>query len=767
MHRLISVPLGGVRRALQAVFTGRPRLTAAAVLLVALVGWSAAAGLAWFTWDLTMNLPGAEALRGLGEMAQSTTIYDRERRPVFTVFKEQRIEVPLEAMSPLLVKAVIAIEDQRFYEHRGIDVIRVGGAALANLRSGRRAQGGSTITQQLARQSFLTRDKTVRRKLKEMLLAARIENAYSKAQILELYLNKVYFGDGFYGVEAASRGYFSRHARDLSLEQAALLAGLIQSPSAYAPTGNKERALARRATVLQAMRDSGAIPAAEYAQANDTDVVLVNGLQRDEAFGLYFKEAVRRELVERFGWERVSEGGLRVYTTIDSKLQERAEGLLEAALERIERRPRYPHPSRKKVMETGEGEYLQGAAAVLDAGTGEVLVMIGGRNFAESRFNRVLQAKRQPGSAFKPIVYAAAIEEGWSPARVLSNLNDPILTPSGAWMPEDEHSSTLTMTVRSALRTSSNRAAARMVRELGLPKTMAMVERLDLGPLPAVPSIALGSGEVTLGALTAAYGAFANKGILRKPYLVRRVEASDGEVLYENEPVERRVMQESTAFLMASMLQDVINAGTGNRARGLGFSLPAAGKTGTTNDYMDAWFVGFTPRTVAGVWVGFDQPKTITPDGYAGELAVPAWAELMKAATAGHKPQWLDRPSDIVGANVCRMSGKLAAEGCSSVEVTNDLGEIEFKSMAYTEYFRRGTAPTDYCTLHMPVEARTVPETMVIPGRTPDRSDVVTTREQPKKRGFWSRLFGRGDDDDKKEAERKKREAKTDPKRPQ
>ncbi len=743
VRRLLTDCLAPARRFLQAAFAGRPRLLAAAVLVVAASGWGLAAVTAWLTWDLTMDLPGRAALRELGQMAQSTTIYDRQRRPVFTIFKEQRIEVPLSAMSPRLIQAVIAIEDQRFRDHRGIDVIRVGGAMLANLRSGRRAQGGSTITQQLARQSFLTPDKTVRRKLKEMLLASQIEHAYGKDDILELYLNKVYFGDGYYGVEAASRGYFATAARDLTLDQAALLAGLIQSPSAYAPTGNSARALARRAIVLQAMADTGAITREEQEAAREAPLTLVNGLQRDEPFGLYFKEAVRREVVDRFGWERVSEGGLRIYTTIDSALQQEAERLLEAGLVRIERNPRFPHAPRAAAgVEAGTTAYLQGAVVVLDAATSEVRALIGGRDFGQSRFNRALQARRQPGSAFKPVLYAAAIEDGWWPSRLITNLNDPTVTPDGAWMPEDDHSGASAMSLRSALRTSSNRAAARLIREVGLAKTLAMVDRLGLGPLPEVPSLALGSGEVTLGALTAAFGAFANRGLVRRPMLITRVEDRDGRPLYDDQGEPRRAMSEQTAFLVASMLQDVINGGTGYRARSLGFTLPAAGKTGTTNDYVDAWFVGFTPKVVTGVWVGFDLPQPIMPDGYAGEVAVPVWTDIMKAATAGQRPEWLERPDGIVAVTLCRMSGRLAVDGCAAVEVTNDLGEVEVKSMAYTEYFRRGTAPVDFCPLHgaaapPPVEGAPPPGAGADPPHPPLSGVPAPAGVRPSRDGAW------------------------------
>jgi membrane carboxypeptidase/penicillin-binding protein len=409
-------------------------------------------------------------------------------------------------------------------------------------------------------------------------------------------------------------------------------------------------------------------------------------------------------------------------------------------------------------------------------------VMVGGRNFGESRFNRAVQAKRQSGSAFKPFVYAAALEAGYSPASLITGLNNPILTvKEGAWLPEDDHSTGNEMTMRSALRTSSNRAAVQMLASVGIPKAVGYAEKLNVGKPPSVPSLALGASDVTLDALTAAYGAFADGGIVRTPVLIRRVEDSDGVVLYKVEDKSHRAVSEATAFLMASMLSDVINAGTGFRARQNGFALPAAGKTGTTNDYNDAWFVGFTPHLVTGVWVGFDQPQTIASGGYAGELAVPIWAAFMKRATRGDKPDWFERPANVVGLNVCRVSGKLPSGGCDNVAVVNRDGGLEQRSMIYTEYFVRGTQPAEFCALHtpsfterlagifgkdagVPVSAADVglpPAAANTSGTpaSPTASDPATRNEEKveepkKKRGFWGRVFGRGDE----EKERKKAE---------
>ena len=719
----------------------------------------------WFIGSLRSGLPSPEALGRIGEMDQATAVYDASDQLAFTIFREQRIEVPIDQISPNLVKAVIAIEDQQFYDHSGFNIVRIGFAALANLRHGRVAQGGSTITQQLARLSFLTPDKTLRRKVQELILARRIESSYSKPQILELYLNKVYFGDGLYGVEAASRGYFGKSAKDLDVAEAALLAGLVKSPSTYAPTVKIERAMARRNVVLQAMRDIGAIDEAHWKEARAAKVVLHDSLRAEEPWGLYFKEQVRQELVSRFGWERVYEGGLRVYSTIDMATERAAELAVADGLKALEAR-RAAIAKRKGATESAEPSApLQAAVIAMEPGTGYVRAMVGGRDFDESHFNRAVQAKRQPGSAFKPFVYAAALEVGYTPATVIENLNEPISTLQGAWAPEDEHSAADSMTLRTALRTSSNRAAVRLLQQVGIPKTVQYAKTMGVGNLPSVPSLALGSGDVTLQSMTAAYAGFANRGDVPRPLLIRKVEDRSGRLLYTTQPTTTHAISQQTAFLMTTMMADVINAGTGARARSLGFTLPAAGKTGTTNDYNDAWFIGFTPSLVAGVWVGFDQPHTILPNGFAAEVAVPIWANFMKVATKGDKPVGFSAPSGITTATVCRLSGKLATEGCNHAVVVDDRGEVTNRSMVYTEYFARGTEPTAYCDLHpiggvkttfatvfassteKPAPIHTEPShppTIVTDASNqPPPQPAAPDPEQPKKkRGFWSRIFG-------------------------
>ena len=738
----------------------RLRQLALGVAAASIVVCVAAVG---FVVSVRRDLPSLDALRRIGDMDQATTVFDRHDVLAFTIFREQRIDVPLAGVSPNLTAALLATEDQRFYDHGGFDVVRMVSAMLTNIRRGRLAQGGSTLTQQLARQAFLTTDKTWRRKFQELMLAARIERIYSKPQILELYLNKVYFGDGLYGVEAAARGYFGKHASELSVPEAALLVGLVKSPSTYAPTVSLDRAVARRNVVLGAMLEQKAIDRSTFEAARTSRPVLQDALRSDEPHGQYFKEQVRQELVERFGWERVYQGGLRVYSTIDVPTQLAADAAVASGLAALDQR-RATVAKRRKGSSPAAEAPLQAALVALEPATGYVLAMTGGRDFASSHFNRAVQARRQPGSAFKPFVYAAALEAGYTPASIITNLNAPVATRQGDWTPEDEHSTADAMSLRAALRTSSNRAAVRLLQEVGIPRTVQYAKAMGVGNVPAVPSLALGSGEVTLQSLTAAYGGFANHGVVPTPLVIRRVEDRDGVVLYESEVRGTPAISDATAYLMSTMMADVIDAGTASKARALGFTLPAAGKTGTTNDYHDAWFVGFTPTLVAGVWVGFDQPRTILPGGFASDVAVPLWATFMKDATRGQRPDWLPVPRDVVTAEVCRLSGRLATDGCTHADVVDDAGRLTERSMVYTEYFASGTEPLASCDIHgsrgffgrlvLALGGGALPpphvaDTSLPTSPTPAVQAPVPTAERSeepprKKRGFWSRVFGGG-----------------------
>jgi penicillin-binding protein 1A len=511
VERLKTLWLAGTRRVEALPF----RVRAA----IAVLGAVTSAYILWFAVDVLASVPDHDEIRALRIMPQASMVFDANDRPVFTLAKEHRIEVPLAEVSPHLIRAVVAIEDRRFFDHEGFDPIRIAGSSFAVLRAGKAVQGGSTITQQLARQG-LGREKTLRRKLKELLIAIEIERHCTKREILELYLNKVYFGDGLYGIEAASRGYFGKHSAELTIAEAALLAGLLQAPSAYAPTANLEKAQARRGVVLQAMLDVGAISKAEYERAARAPIRVQDGLRRHEPSGAYFKEEVRRQLVQQFGWERVAEGGLQIYTTIDMPKQRAAEAAVAQSLRTIDRTsmrtkgaPRGASPE----VTTESSDALQAALVAIDPETGAVRALVGGRDFAQSPYNRATQAHRQPGSAFKPFVYAAALESGYRPDDTIDRLDTPLQLAQATWSPDDEHVSESSLTLRDALRVSSNRAAVRLLYDIGLQRTLTTARAFGFEHLPNVPSVALGSGEVTLDAMTAAFAAFANGGWFRVP----------------------------------------------------------------------------------------------------------------------------------------------------------------------------------------------------------------------------------------------------------
>lgn len=729
--------------------------------------------------DVVVGSPSTREIRAMGDLPVATVVHDQDDAYAFTIFEERRHEMPLDRVSPHLIQAVLAIEDQRFFRHHGLDIRRIAGSVWANIWSASLEQGASTITQQLAKLSFLTPEKTWRRKLKEAYLALRVEQIYSKEEILEIYLNKIYFGDGLHGVDAAARGYFGRSAADLELPEATMLAGLIQRPSAYTPTRHPDRARARQAVVINQMVAAGMIDRETAETLAQTPVKLADG--GHEQTGAYFKQAVTRELVDRFGWDLVSRGGLRVFTSYDPVAQAAAEDALDRGLAAIEARRTFRHKTRSDLAaETRQGDespdYLQGAIVALVPSTGAIRVLVGGRDYRDSQFDRVTQARRQSGSAFKPFVYAAALEQGHSPATLITGLNTPIATPEGPWLPDDGHATGATaMTFRTALRTSNNRAAAQVLQTVGVDPAVSYVKRLGLDA-PAVPSMVLGTGDVTLLDLTTAYAVFANGGLLPAPFLIRRVEDAGGTVLFTHESASTRVVSEATAFQITGMLADVIDRGTGWQARQAGFRHPAAGKTGTTDEYRDAWFVGYTPDLVAGAWVGFDRPRTIVPGGYASDLAVPLWGTFMRDATARASGRAFSRPNDVSAIEVCEQSGLLPGAACRRASRVSAEGEPRAGSPVVVEYFRRGTEPTEECPIHATTWYGRVVTAALAPSAFPASSTVGTlgvppartaaddTAPEPvlaagteqvepaapeRKRGFWGRVFGvfKGSDD--------------------
>jgi 1A family penicillin-binding protein len=625
---------------------------------VVLIAAGALAGLAMHRlWEFRSELERLADQLTLDVGPESTLIYDSNNNLVSALFEEYRIAVPLDEISPHLVNGVLVIEDRRFFDHDGIDLRRILIAAVANQRAGEIVQGGSTITQQLVRSILLNRKKSYTRKLKEAILARRLEERYSKRDILQAYLNRVYFGDGYYGVQAAALGYFGKPASALDAVEGATLAGLIKGPSLYSPTKAPERARERRDLVLSEMRAAGLLSDDEFQRAVVVPVSasIAKGDEsgvpdpRHPRGGEYFRDVVVRELLERFGSEAVYTGGLRVYTTLDRRLQSLGEAVV---VSRLSRTPR------------DSGDPLQGALVAIEPGTGFVKAIVGGRDFGESPFNRAVDARRQPGSAFKPFIFALALESGFSPSSELQGLDQPIETSQGPWLPDGEHEVS-SVRLRDALVTSSNRAAAHLLQQLGVHRTLDLISRFGItSQLPAVPSLALGTGEVTLLELTSAYGVFANRGVWRGPTTIRRVEDRYGREIYHAPDLQRPVISEATAYLMTSMMADVMTRGTATTARMTGFARQAAGKTGTSHDFTDAWFVGYTPQLVTGVWFGYDKPRMIMDRGFASVVAVPAWARFMMAATRGVAADWFEMPGSLVKVKLCRISGLLATDRC-------------------------------------------------------------------------------------------------------
>jgi 1A family penicillin-binding protein len=616
-----------------------------------------------------------------------------------------------------MISAVVAAEERYFFKHAGMDLFGLARAAWVNLRAGAKKQGASTITQQLVRQVALTRERTFGRKTREALLALRVDRRFDKARILEAYLNRIYLGDGHYGIEAAARGYFGKPASQLTAAEGATLAGLIKCPSTCSPRASMAIATANRNSVLEAMFESGAITTEVFNSSVASPVVLAgerhdayapahddagHSAEHGQACGLYFMETVRRQVMQQFGSNEVLRGGLKIYTTIDMSLQKQAEDAIGTRLDELD------SIDKKDKRAGGPTDRLEGALVALDPQTGEVLALVGGRDFHATPFNRAIQARRQPGSAFKPLLFAAAIEQGYTPSSMITALDTPINTPQGAWLPSGEHEAE-SYTLRRALTVSSNRAAVRLMQLVGIGTTQQYARRLGISsPLPGVPSLALGTAEVSLVDLTSAYGAFANQGLIAPHTLITRIENRDGEVIWRSSQTRQpyRAVRPGTAYIMSSMMSDVMNRGTGTRARALGFKLPAAGKTGTTDDYGDAWFIGYTPHLVTGVWFGYDNKRKIMNRGFASTVAVPAWTQFMIKATAGQKPDWFTPPTDVVKITVCRVSGLRASAACRL-----EYGE-DGRPQVYDDFFLQGTGPYETCHGH----AAPTPEEVSMPG---------------------------------------------------
>jgi len=629
-------------------------------------------------------------------------VLDRYGQEVGTLALVQRTIVKLKELPPHVGDAFIAVEDKRFREHHGVDPRRIAGALLANLRAGGIREGSSTITMQLARNLFPEQipgqNQTLGRKLLEARVAGSIERAYDKDEILELYLNHIYFGGGTRGIEAASQYYFRHPASRLTLSEAALLAALPKAPTHYDPRRHATLARERRDLVLTLMEKQGRIDhaAAEAARHRSLGVTRrPRKLVQQEPFAGWFLEEVRRQLEDQFG-DGFYRDRLRIVTTLDARAQRAAEAELDAQLTRIENGAwgRF-RGARYSPVQQGDEEgtdYLQGAAIFVEAKTGDVLTWVGGRDFRHSRFDRVEQARRQVGSSFKPFVYAAAIAAGIPPTQRLSD--EPLeirFTGGEVWRPKNFGDSYLpSVSVRDALVQSRNVATVRLAESVGIERIADLAEDDGMPDVPRQPSSALGASSATPLELTRAYTAFANLGTQVRPRFILRVEDPDGKVLWnagDDEVRTKDVLDPAVAYIVTDLLQDAVRRGTGMPAAAVGLPVPAAGKTGTTNERQDVWFAGYTPDVVGTVWMGFDQPHTIVPGASGGTLAAPVWGRIVRNLY-GHRrrPGGFGVPSGVVQRMVDTMTGDVLADGCPPAS-----------GRSYREVFLSGAEPPTVC----------------------------------------------------------------------
>ncbi|MEM7410073.1 MAG: PBP1A family penicillin-binding protein [Myxococcota bacterium] len=597
--------------------------------------------------------------------------------------REQRELVRLNDLPEHLVDAVLAVEDQRFESHAGIDVRRIVGALLANLRAGRVAQGGSTLTQQLVKNFFLSPERTFQRKLTEAVMALLVEARYEKDAILEAYLNEIYLGQrgatAVHGVGEAARLYFGKPASRLSVAESGLIAAIIQSPNGISPHRDPERARKRRDLVLDLMHKQGRLEEVDHARAVGTPLRLAR-VTTESGDTRFFLDHLHRQLRDTYGESQLTEAGLRIYSTLDHRLQRIAADALREGLARIEKR-------RPKLVSDDPKRQLQGCLVALRPQTGELLALVGGRDYRRSQFDRCTQAKRQPGSVFKPFVYIAGLEpRGSGPAITLASVLDDspleLQTPEGRWRPQN-HDGTFNdeVGVREAMERSLNVATVRLADEVGLRQVVRVARRLGIeSTLPAVPSLALGTAEISPLELARAYATIANGGVRPETQTIEDVVDQEEAVLERREMRYQRVLDAGTAYLATSLLEGVATRGTAAAVRRGGLRGPIAAKTGTTDAEKDLWFVGFTPDVVAVVWVGFDDPRSVGLSSSSG--ALPIWRDFIRGATGGRVRGAFRRPKNLEEAEIAPSSGALALADCPERR---------------TEVFLPGTLPTGVC----------------------------------------------------------------------
>src|ERR1700730_9953022 len=626
-------------------------------------------GAFYFAWSLTFDL------KDVGKIPERSSVYDMDGRLYSRLRGENRILIESGKISPSFRLALLAREDSRFYSHHGIDPIGVARAFLRDVVHLRVREGGSTITQQLARNSFSLGGRNLSRKILEAFVALRIESAYSKDQILEFYANRIYFGSGVYGLETASQTYFGKSSADLGLSEAALLAGLIRSPNRFSPRTNLQGAINQRDEVLDRMTELKVVPSSQAEDAKKASVHLTNR-HVAAAQENYAMDAIYRELQGLVSQDAIDGGGLRIYTSLDPELQRTAEQATDNLLTQVENKPNYKHPKKSDFSQQSRAAeeqttYLQGAVVAMDNRTGAIRALVGGRDYRDSRYNRALQAYRQVGSIFKPFVYAAAYSRGMMPGTGIddSPLHRGEVSAAPNWHPDNsERENHGILPARNGLIFSRNTMTIRVGELATLDRVISIGEAAGFArSIPRFPSIYLGAFESDLKDVTAAYSAFAAQGQRKEPYLIERIDDVDGKVISQAHSSHKQVMSPAIAWMIAQTVRGVIEHGTAASAKSLGLTRYAAGKTGTTDDYKDAWFAGFTNSLTCGVWVGFDQPQTIQERGYGATLALPIWVKIMEKASRQKYPDGpFPAPEPLVRARLCSVSNRLATDACAA-----------------------------------------------------------------------------------------------------
>lgn len=629
-------------------------------------------------------------------------ILDQNDRYLGRVAVVRRVNVPLAEIPPHVRAAFLATEDRRFYEHNGLDWRGLMRAALSNVRHRGVREGFSTITMQVARNSFLVNKRygrTLRRKLIELRLARLMESELTKDQILELYLNLIYLGNGMHGVEAASRDLFGKHVSELTVTEGAMLAALPKGPSAYTPRDHYERGLKRRNLVLSLMADAGYISRTEAERSSVLPLRLAADEWRPDTRNELLALDAVRVFLDSIMPDALKDGDVTVYTTLDLAAQKAADRAVLRQAVAVTRETQY---AGGRVLEPA-----QGALVAMDPRTGDIRALVGGRR-SKRGFNRAFNARRQPGSAFKPFVYAAALRSGMTPATLVDDEPVEVAQGRSIWRPANYDNSYIgTITLAKALAVSSNAAAVRVSQTVGIRNVIDMAHRNGIqSQLSTYPAMALGAVDVTPLELVTAYAPFANGGARVRPRLVRRVEAADGTVLWSAEIARPdTVMDPRDAFQLTSMLRGVVDNGTGSVVRDIGVRGPVAGKTGTTNNADDVWFIGYTPSLVAGVWFGYDTPRPIAPHASGGHLAAPAWADFYM--NGWREPAWAmngwQPPPGMTMRIIDPTTGMLAGQWCP---------------VQKREYFKPGTEPTEVCNVH--TEPQVDEQQTLDPGAVPD-----------------------------------------------